>query len=372
MRVILTGGGTGGHIYPAIAIGQALQKEWARCEILYVGTKNGLENKIIPEVGFPLVTLEVEGWQRKFSLQASKAGWKASKAFFAARKIIRDFSPQLVIGTGGYVCLPVVGAASCLGITTLLHEQNALPGLTNRLLSGGVEEILLTFPEAQKYFSVQRQKKITVTGLPIRPAILEVERAEGLSFFDFSPDKLTLLGIGGSRGAQSINQAMLFVCGQYYNDERVQIIHLTGETGYAEFQQKLQQRGIDMANNGNVIITPYLQEMEYALACTDLCVARSGAAFLAEMTAKGIPGILVPYPYAAESHQEHNARALVEQGAAEMILDQELTGEVLLEKVEKVLFNDVRRKEMAQKSKQTGEPEAIAKIIEVVKKHLEV
>ena len=372
VRVILTGGGTGGHIYPAIAIGQALQKKWPQCKILYVGTKNGLENKIIPEVGFPLVTLEVEGWQRKFSFQAIKAGWKASKAFFAARKIIRDFSPQLVIGTGGYVCLPVVGAASRLGITTLLHEQNAIPGLTNRLLSGRVTGILLTFPEAKKYFSAQSQEKINVTGLPIRPAILEVERAEGLSYFGFSPDKLTLLGIGGSRGAKSINQAMLSVCRQYVDDQRVQIIHLTGQTGYAEFQQEFQQAGIDVANNGNIIITPYLQEMEYALACTDLCVARSGAAFLAEMTAKGLPGILIPYPYAAENHQEHNARALVEQGAAEMILDRDLTGEALLEKIEKVLFACERREKMAQKSKQAGKPEAIEKIIEVVKKYLDV
>lgn len=370
MRVILTGGGTGGHIYPAVAIGQALQKEWPHCEILYIGTKKGLENKIVPEIGFHMVVLDVEGWQRKISFQAVKAGWKASRAFWAARKIIRDFSPQLVIGTGGYVCLPVVGAASRLGITTLLHEQNAIPGLTNRLLSGWVKGILLTFPEAQKYFSARIQEKLEVTGLPIRPAILQAKREEGLSYFGFSPEKLTLLGIGGSRGAKSINEAMLFVCRQYADDARVQIIHLTGQTGFAEFQKELQRRGIKMPNNGNIIITPYLQEMEYALACTDLCVARSGAAFLAEMTATGLPGILVPYPHAAENHQEYNARALVEQGAAEMILDRELTGEGLLEKVEQVLFDREKREEMAQKSKEAGNPDAIEKIIEVVKKYL--
>ena len=370
MRVILTGGGTGGHIYPAIAIGQAVQKEWPQCEILYMGTKRGLENKIVPEVGFPMVVYDVEGWQRKLSFQAIRACWKAGSAFFAARKKIRKFSPQLVIGTGGYICLPVVGAAARLGIPTLLHEQNAIPGLTNRLLAGEVKKILLTFPESKQHFSTHLQEKLQVTGLPIRPAILHMERIEGLTFFNFSPDKLTLLGVGGSRGAQSINRAMLYVCRKYAGDPRVQIIHLTGQDGYAEFRQETERVGINLGNSGNIIIKPYLQEMEYALACTDLCIARSGAAFLAEMTAKGLPGILVPYPYAAENHQEYNARALVEKGAAEMLLDRDLTGERLFEKIEKILFAREKREKMAGKSKQAGKPEAMDNIIRAIKKHL--
>jgi len=370
MRVILTGGGTGGHIYPAIAIGQAIQKKWPACEILYVGTKNGLENKIVPEVGFPMAVFDVEGWQRKLSFQAIKAGWKAGKTYFKARKLLREFSPQLVIGTGGYVCLPVVGAAAGLGIATLLHEQNAIPGLTNRLLAGRVNKICLTFPESKKHFAEKLQKKLIVTGLPIRPGILQVERKEGLAFFQLSPEKLTILGIGGSRGAQSINRAMLYVCHKFAGDARVQIIHATGESGFAEFQQELRQAGISLGNNGNIIITPYLKEMEYALACADLCVARCGAAFLAEMTAKGLPGILIPYPYAAENHQEFNARALVDQGAAEMILDRELTGEGLFEKIEKMLFAPAARGKMALKSKQAGKAEAMEQIMAVITKYL--
>jgi len=370
MRVILTGGGTGGHIYPAIAIGQAIQKEWPQCEILYMGTKKGLENKIVPQVGYPMVVFDVEGWQRKLSFQAIRACWKAGSAFLSARKKIREFSPQLVIGTGGYVCLPVVGAAARLGIPTLLHEQNAIPGLTNRLLAGSVKRILLTFLESKQHFSTHSQEKLEVTGLPIRPAILQTERKEGLKYFGFSPDKLALLGIGGSRGAQSINRAMLYVCRKYAGDPRVQIIHLTGQDGYAEFRQEAERFGINLGNSGNIIIKPYLQEMEYALACADLCIARSGAAFLAEMTAKGLPGILVPYPYAAENHQEYNARALVEQGAAEMILDRELTGEGLLKKTEQLLFAFEKREKMAEMSKQAGKPEAMDNIIREIKKHL--
>lgn len=370
MRVILTGGGTGGHIYPAIAIGQAVQKEWPKCEILYMGTKRGLENKIVPEAGFPMIVYDVEGWQRKMSFQAIKAGWKAGRAFFAARKMIREFAPQLVIGTGGYVCLPVVGAATRLGIPTLLHEQNAIPGLTNRLLAGSVNGILLTFPESKKYFNDNLQKKLIITGLPIRQAILQVDRTAGLAYFNLSLEKLTLLGIGGSRGAQSINQAMLYVCRKYAGDSRVQIIHSTGESGFAEFQLEFQRAGINVGNNGNIIITPYLQEMEYALACADLCIARCGATFLSEMTAKGLPGILVPYPYAAENHQEYNARALVKQGAAEMILDRELTGERLFEKIENILFAREKRGKMADLSRQAGKPEAMDHILEVIKQQL--
>ncbi len=369
MRVILTGGGTGGHIYPAVAIGQAIQKEWPETEFLYMGTRAGLENKIIPSTNFPMAVIDVEGWQRKWSLQALKAGGKAVGAFFAARKIIRDFAPQLVIGTGGYVCLPVVWAAAHLGITTLLHEQNALPGLTNRFLSSRVDRVLLTFAEAKQYFPAKVQDRLFVTGLPVRPAILEVKREEGLHYFGFSPEKLTLVGVGGSRGAKSINRAMLAVCRKFAEDPRVQIVHLTGQTDFQEFQEELQSAGINWGNNGNVIIKPYLHEMEYALACADLCVARCGAAFLAEMTAKGIPGILIPYPYATENHQEYNARALVEQGAAELMLDRELTGAGLLQKVDGILFEREKRVKMAQKSQLAGKIDALEKIKQIIKEY---
>lgn len=370
MRVVLTGGGTGGHIYPAVAIGQAILQKWPQCEILYIGAEKGLENKIIPQVGFPLVTLAVEGWHRKISPQLVRAVWKAGKAFWRARHLLRDFKPDLVIGTGGYVSFPVAAAAFSRHIPVILHEQNSLPGLANRLLAGGAREILLTFPAARFRFSARQQKKMTVTGLPVRPIILEQEREAGLSFFGFSPDKLTLLGVGGSQGARNINYAMLFVCRKYGHDPRVQIIHLTGEADYPIFQQRLTEWGIDVANNGNIIITPYLLEMEYALACADLCVGRSGAAFLAEITAKGIPGILIPYRYSAGGHQKFNAQALEEQGAVAVIPDNELTGDVLAQKIEKLLSDDAYRQSMAQKSKEAGKPAAIDQIMALVEPYL--
>ncbi|MDD2400611.1 MAG: undecaprenyldiphospho-muramoylpentapeptide beta-N-acetylglucosaminyltransferase [Clostridia bacterium] len=370
MRVILTGGGTGGHIYPAVAIGKAIQKEWSNSEILYVGTKSGLESKIVPEVGFPMATIDVIGWQRKISIQAIKAGWKAIKSFWDSRKLIRKYSPQLVIGTGGYVCLPVVWAAATLGIPTLIHEQNTMPGLTNKFLASRVNGVLLTFPESKKYFSAKLKNRLYVTGLPVRASILQIEREEGLKHLGFSSKKITLLGIGGSRGAKSINNAMLHVCKKFKGDPRLQILHITGQAGYSKFCTKLRKAGINVVENGNLIIKPYLNDMGYALACTDLCVGRAGATFLSEMTIKGIPGILVPYPYATENHQEYNARTLVKDGAAEIILDKEITGESLLEAIENIIFDEEKLKIMAEKSKKAGKPEAIREIIQIIKKFI--
>ncbi|MFZ5752978.1 MAG: undecaprenyldiphospho-muramoylpentapeptide beta-N-acetylglucosaminyltransferase [Bacillota bacterium] len=367
MRVILTGGGTGGHIYPAIAIGQAILKEWPKTEILFVGTKEGLESKIVPETGLAFKTVDVEGWRRQLSFQVFKAGWKALLGTRQAARIIREFSPQIVIGTGGYVCLPVVWSAARQGIPTVIHEQNALPGLTNKFLSRWVERILLTFPESEKAFPPKVKSKLNLTGLPVRPVILQTTREEGLKYFNFSPHKLTLLGVGGSRGAKSINQAFVYVLKRLASDSRVQVIHITGQSGYEEFKRDLAAAGIDLANCGNITIRPYLSQMEYALACADLCVTRAGATFLAEMTAKGVPAVLIPYPFAAENHQEYNARALVHAGAAEMILDKALTGQILLKSVQGILFAENRRKQMAVASKNAGKPDATEKILQVIR-----
>jgi UDP-N-acetylglucosamine--N-acetylmuramyl-(pentapeptide) pyrophosphoryl-undecaprenol N-acetylglucosamine transferase len=368
MRVILTGGGTGGHIYPAIAIGQAIFKEWPRTEFLYVGTEAGLEKRILSSTRFPFISIDVEGIQRKVSIQVFRAAWKALIGLQQAERIIHDFVPHLVIGTGGYVCLPMVWGASRRGIPTIIHEQNALPGLTNRFLSRRVNEILLTFPEAKERLAKHVQFKSTITGLPIREEILQVTRQEGLDYFGFSSDKKTLLSLGGSRGALSINKAMLHIYKELKN--KVQIVHITGVNGYDSFMRELKNTSINVGNCGNIIIRPYLHHMEYALACADLCVGRAGAAFLSEMTAMGIPGVLIPYPYAAENHQEYNAKALSQNNAAVMLLDKDLSGEALLKQVSELIFNDQRRNLMAENSKKAGNIEAIEKIIEVIRPYM--
>jgi len=364
MRVLFTGGGTGGHVYPALAIAKNILKKYPQSEVLYVGTKNGLEAKIVPETEIPFKTIEVEGWQRKFSWQLIKAGLKAIQGGTQALHIIRRFNPQLVIGTGGYVCGPVVLAAKILNIPTIIHEQNALPGLTNKTLARIVNKVMITFPDSIKYFS--EPGKVVLTGLPIREEILKLSKEEGRKFFNLFPNKLTLLVSGGSRGAKSINSAMVEVYKSLYQRQDLQIIHITGEQGYKEMLLQLTNEGIDIAQCGNIILRPYLYEMEYALAAADLCVARAGATFLAEITARGLAGILIPYPYASENHQEFNARSLVEREAVVMILDKELTGANLTKAIVELLNDQERLHKMSKNAKKAGNPDSLEKIMKVL------
>lgn len=363
MRVLLAGGGTGGHIYPALAIANKIKDEYPTTDILYVGTNTGLEAKIVPKEGWNFAAINVEGWQRKISLQAVRAGFKAFKGVLDAIKIIKNYNPQVVIGTGGYVCGPVVLAARLLNIPTIIHEQNALPGITNRLIGNFVDTIMITFPESKKYF--KNQSKIILTGLPIREKLLKISKEEGRKYFNLDKNKKTLLVTGGSRGAKKINEAMLEAY-KLLLDLPIQIIHITGEKNYKEVYALLKQKGLDKKYKNNLILKPYLFEMEYALACADLCISRAGATFLAEITAKGIPGILIPYPYAAENHQQFNAQSLVNKGAAEMILDKNLTGTILSQKIIKIISDDLLLKKMAQKAKSIGKPNSLENIVKII------
>lgn len=363
LRVLVTGGGTGGHVYPAISIIRGLQKKLSQVEVLYVGTRRGLEADIVPKEGIPFRTITVTGLERKLSWRAVTTVCKGITGMVQARQLLKQFRPDVVIGTGGYVSGPVVLLAALMGYPTLLHEQNALPGLTNRWLARFVDVICVTFPDSLAYFP---EKKGRVTGLPVRPEILRVTRDEGIKKLGLDFRKKTLLALGGSRGARSINRAMLSVVQKYLASEALQIIHVTGRDGYQETMAGLERLGIDVVNSGNITIKPYLYHIEYALAAADLVVARAGAAFLAEMMIKGIPGILIPYPYAAENHQEFNARSLERQGAAVVIPDVELNGQRLLATVENLMADQERLRRMSERCRQLGKPGALEDIVNAV------
>ncbi|CCO08725.1 undecaprenyldiphospho-muramoylpentapeptide beta-N-acetylglucosaminyltransferase [Desulforamulus hydrothermalis] len=368
MRAILTGGGTGGHIYPALAIARGLQQHFPRTEILYVGTNRGLEADIVPKAHFPFQAITVSGLARKISLANLQVLWQAWQGYREAGRIIKKFQPDIVIGTGGYVCGPVVMAAARLGIPTLIHEQNALPGITNRILSRFVDLVAVTFEDSRRYFSGKARVKLT--GLPIRPEILQARRSEALGSLNLSREKLTLLVFGGSRGARKINQAMIEVIKRYGNHPQVQVLHATGQAGYREFLQELSSQSIVLDKYVNIIVKPYLYNMHEALAAADLVVSRAGAATLAELTALGLPAILIPYPYAAENHQEYNARALADRGAAVLIKDAELTGRRLVESIDAVINRPDKRQDMARASQNLGRPEALRDIIKCVEEIL--
>ena len=361
MRLLITGGGTGGHVYPALAIARGFMEKYPQGKVLYVGTEKGLEADIVPKAGLEFKTVTVQALPRKLSWETVAFGGSFLRGLGQARAILKQFRPNLVVGTGGYVCGPVVMLAALEGIPTLLHEQNALPGKANKLLARFVKKVAITFQEAEKYFP--SSTKIKLTGLPIRPEILRASKAEAWGKLGLQPGKPLVLVTGGSQGARSLNQAMIEVYGQLQGNQELQILQLTGQRTYQETLDGLSLAGINWVNKGNIIIKPYLYNMEDALAAADLIICRAGATTLAEITAKGVPAILVPYPFAAENHQEYNARALESRGAALVIKDSELTGELLTGKLQELLSNGEYLRSMGQASKDMGRPEALDLIL---------
>ncbi|RHA11151.1 undecaprenyldiphospho-muramoylpentapeptide beta-N-acetylglucosaminyltransferase [Megasphaera sp. AM44-1BH] len=361
-RVIISGGGTGGHIYPAITIARAIA-DIEPTEFLYVGSKIGLENTLIPNEGIPFVTIDVRGLERKISFRNLVTLGKTAGSLLRAEQIIHKFKPDVVIGTGGFVCGPVLLAASLSGIPTLVQEQNVIPGVTNTILSRFVKCVALGYEEAADRF--KRKDILVYTGNPVRKDILTGTRDHGRALLGLDPDKFTLLVAGGSRGARSINNAMIEVH-RYFRDSRdIQILHVTGDHEYDRVVGQLE--GIDgkgRYGEGSHII-PYLHHMPEALAAADLAVYRAGAVGLAELTVRGLPAILIPYPYAAEDHQRYNAQALVMCGAAKMILDKMLTGRELLEEIVHLKNDPEALKRMARASKSKGRPQAAHDIAEL-------
>jgi UDP-N-acetylglucosamine--N-acetylmuramyl-(pentapeptide) pyrophosphoryl-undecaprenol N-acetylglucosamine transferase len=362
MRVVITGGGTGGHIYPALAVARGIKDRHRQAELLYIGTESGLESDLVPKACISFSAITAVGLKRKMSLHNLTVPWKVTGGMLRAAKLLRDFSPRVVVGTGGYVCGPVVLAATLLKIPTLIHEQNAFPGITNRILSRFADCVAVTFSESFKYFP--KRAKLKLTGLPVRTEILAVDREKARASLKLSPEIKFLLSFGGSQGARSINQAVPVLMSNFSNDPGVHILHITGPRGYDEFSEA--NKSICMDNHGNITAVPYLYNMPEALAAADLVICRAGAATLAELTARGLPGILIPYPYASENHQEHNARALVKRDAAEMILDRELSGEALYEKVKELLANPSRLNKMSEASKKQGHPTALEEILDCI------
>ena len=353
MRIIVSGGGTGGHIYPAVTIANQIKEKQPDAEIIFVGTREGLECEIVPRYGYPIEFIEVAGFQRKLSLDTIKSAFKLLAGLIDALKLIRKIKPDLVVGTGGYVCGPVLFLAALQGIPTCIQEQNAMPGVTNKILAHFVKKVFLGYQEAGKYFGGNSEK--IFTGNPIRKEILEVSRATAIEKFKLDPAKKTILVSGGSRGARSINDAMALVETSLAGRSDVQVIHITGETGYEKFIGQVEKK---VLMSDNIKVFRYMHDMPLALAAADLAIFRSGAIGLAELMARGIPSILVPYPYATANHQEHNARAVEGAGGAVVILDKELTGEILLKQIESLLADESKLQKMKDAAKALGRPEA--------------
>lgn len=363
MNIIVSGGGTGGHIYPAITIIRTIQQRVPDARFLYVGTKRGLEADIIPKEGLPFTTVDIQGFERHLTPENLLRAGRAMIGVARAARIVRRFHPDVVIGTGGYVCGPILLAASLMHIPTLIQEQNVVPGITNKILAKFVTKIAAGTKEAMRHFP---QEKVVFTGNPIRSEVLSAQREEGAAAFGLDPAKLTVLVSGGSRGARAINRAMIGVLSHAAPHPEVQFLHVTGKNEYEDVCSRLQKAGVDLEKYPHILVKPYLYNMPQAMAAADLAVFRAGATGLAELTARGIPSILIPYPYAAENHQEHNARALEEAGAARMILNKDLTSETLSAVLTELLSEPQKLRDMALASKKMGRPQAAADIANLV------
>jgi UDP-N-acetylglucosamine--N-acetylmuramyl-(pentapeptide) pyrophosphoryl-undecaprenol N-acetylglucosamine transferase len=359
MKVVVSGGGTGGHIYPALALINEIKKHNSHVEFLYIGTENGLEKEIVKRVGIPFKAIEITGFKRKLSFENVKTISRFYKGVSLSKKYLKDFKPDVVIGTGGYVCGPVVYAASKLEIPTVIHEQNSLPGITNKFLARYVEKVAICFEDAKKYFP---EHKVVLTGNPRASEVLGQDAEKGRHSLGLQANSKTVLIFGGSRGAKAINDAVLQMI-PLLKDKPYQVVYVTGEVHYEKVMEEMKS----LKDSSHVIIKPFIHNMPEVLSGVDLIVSRAGATSLAEITALGIPSILIPSPYVTANHQEKNARSLSDHHAAIMLKEQELNGNVLLSQIEEILLDENKLTEMKQASKELGIPDAASRLYNVLK-----
>ncbi|MGN0666185.1 MAG: undecaprenyldiphospho-muramoylpentapeptide beta-N-acetylglucosaminyltransferase [Huintestinicola sp.] len=371
MRVLLAGGGTAGHINPALAIASIIKERCPEAEFMYAGTPNGMEARLVPMEGLPFSPIKVSGFQRKLSVKNVGRNIRAAAylttAGHRARQIIREFKPDIVIGTGGYVSGPIVLEAQRMGIPTAIHEQNAYPGVTTRLLAKRAGAVMLTMEEAKEY--LDKSIRCTITGLPVRKGFaagsLTREEAKKQLGFDNS---LTILSWGGSLGAGAVNESAAdLIAWEKKNDIKVNHIHSYGRMGHDSFEKKLDELGVDFRNDSRLDIREYINNMAVCTAAADLIICRSGASAISELEAMGRASILIPSPVVAGNHQYHNAMVLGKAGAAIVIEQKDLTSELLIEKVKDFYENPEKLTELAKKAADqciTDTPDRIYAVIE--------
>ncbi len=367
MKILFVAGGTGGHINPAIAVATEIKRLYPDCDILFVGTENRMETKIVPAAGFPIKTVEMSGFSRKMTLNGIKDNIKTAfltlKASGEAKKIISDFSPDAVVGFGGYVTGPVLRAAVKAGIPTCIHEQNAFPGVANKTLAKMVDRVMLTSPEAEKYMKCKNPP--VVTGLPVRRQILQADKDFARATLGVSPNEMLVLSMGGSLGAREINNAVIGMFTALYKEKNIKFIHAAGQYGSFVWDE-LKRLGIPYGKNTNIDLREYINDMDVCLPACDLVISRAGASSISEISALGKPSILIPSPNVAENHQFHNANTLAENGGAILIEEKDLTPELLTETVKELKGNKEKLNEISAKAAEKAKINALSEICKIV------
>lgn len=369
MRVLLAGGGTAGHINPALAIAGEIKKQSPKSHILFAGTPNGMEATLVTKAGFAFSPIKVRGFQRSFSPQNIIKNIDAVKCLMTAnqraKKIISGFKPDVVIGTGGYVSGPVVRCAAKMGIKTVIHEQNAFPGVTTKLLSKHVDKILLAVAEAKKYFAEECFDKIEVVGNPIRESILHKTKQQARAELNMD-DKMCILSFGGSLGATKVNEIAADIM-RWHSGKEINHIHAYGKFGAEEFERMLKERGVDRGLK-RLDIREYIDNMDTCLAAADIVVCRAGAITLSELEATGKASVLVPSPYVAENHQYHNAMVLQEHGAAIVVEEKNYDREKLIAFLEGIHKDPGRLRKLSENAAALGVLDTCEKIYGIVSK----
>lgn len=361
-RIIISGGGTGGHIFPAISIANAVKERWPDSEILFVGAEDRMEMERVPAAGYKIVGLPVAGFDRKNLLKNFSVLMKLFRSMQKARKIIDDFKPAIAVGVGGYASGPTLRAAAAKGVPTLLQEQNSYAGVTNKMLARKAATICVAYEGMEQFFP---KEKIVLTGNPCRQDLVvsEENRAEGYAHFQLDPAKRTILMVGGSLGARTLNQSIIYAFPELAKADDLQVIWQCGKYYYKEIQQ-LQSEG---KIPSNVHLFDFVSRMDYAYSVADLIISRAGAGSISEFSLLGKAVILVPSPNVAEDHQTKNARALVDKDAAIMVTDTEAP-DILFDKAIALVRNDGELKKLSENIIKLAQHDSAKRIVDEIAK----
>lgn len=368
MKAIIAAAGTAGHINPGLAIANKIMKENKNSKVIFIGTTRGLENDLVPRAGYELKTIDAYGLSKKISIENLKKMYKTLKGFGEAKKIIKEFKPDIVIGTGGYICGATISAAHSLKIPTLLHESNAFPGKAVKMLANKTDTILVSFEDA--IARIKNAKNIVYTGTPVKiekKNYSKEEKRNIVSKFGLEDTKPILLVFGGSQGAKKINDTMIELIKEKMNSE-YQIIWAAGPKQYDGIKEELEKANININNIKNTKIVPYIYNMEEVMNVSDVILARSGAMTITEISNLGKPSILIPLPNVSHNHQLYNAKVLENIGAAKIILNDELEAKKLSEEIEDIILNKNKLEEMSKKALEKSTTNVEEKIYEEIKK----
>ena len=371
-KMIFTCGGTAGHINPAIALAQLAREKEPTVEILFVGAERGLEKDLVPKAGYHFRTVHISSFHRSLKLAEIKHNlvslYNMVRSPAEARSILKEFRPDAVIGTGGYASYPTVKAAAKMGIPTAVHESNAVPGLTTELLEPYAGRIMVGFESCRQHY--KHPEKVAVTGTPVREDFFTLTKEAAKEKLGVNDGRPLIVSFWGSLGASGMNAQMADMLALEAGKEPFHHIHGAGKSGYAAVLKALAEKGVDLKDHPSLQVREYIYDMAPVMRAADLVICRAGASTVSELTALGVPAIMVPSPYVTNNHQEKNARALETHGGVEVLLEQDSSGQALFQTAAGILRDDARREAMASAMAELGIRDAAQRIYETVQELL--